>query len=171
MTYYSLIYLFLIYAIPIWGSSNATDLQTILVMQKKVVRLITFNDDYPVEAGPLIHSAPLFKELGILTINDIFQLQTAKFVHDCINLNCPSQFQNYFLYPTTTYNTHDIRNHNLKIPKARTKSYGLNSVKNKGVHIWNKIPQYIRETRVKTFIKLQKKPFSVYCFLFTVNDS
>ena len=94
MTYYSLIYPFLIYAISIWGSSNATDLQTILVMQKNVVRLITFNDDCPVEAGRLIHSAPLFKELGILTIIDIFQLQTAKFVHDCINLNCPSQFQN-----------------------------------------------------------------------------
>ena len=75
MTYYSLIYPFLIYAIPIWGSYNATDLQTMLVMQKKVFRLITFNDDYPVEAGPLTHSAPLFKELGILTINDIFQLR------------------------------------------------------------------------------------------------
>ena len=99
MTYYSVIYPFLIYAIPIWGSSNATDLQTILVMQKKAVRLLTFNDVYPVEAGPLIQSAPLFKELGILTINDIFQLLTAKFVHDCINLNCPSQFQNYFFVP------------------------------------------------------------------------
>ena len=56
MIYYSLIYPFLIYAVPVWGTANKVHLKKIHILQKKVVRLIQFEDGYPRQGGPLTHS-------------------------------------------------------------------------------------------------------------------
>ena len=50
--------------------------QLILILQKKVVRMMTNNDQYQQVPGPLIHSDPIFKELGILKIDDIFKSES-----------------------------------------------------------------------------------------------
>ena len=143
MLYYSLIHPFLIYAVPVWGNANVTYLNSIHILQKKVVRLITFNDGRPDILGPLTHSAPLFKELNILTVYDTFKIEIIKFVFDSINRINPSQFHNLFVYPANPYNTTGKRNNNLKIPLARTKNYGLKSLKYIGAQIWNDIPNNI----------------------------
>ena len=43
-------------------------------MQKTFVRLVTNKDKYPSVPGPLTHTTPLFHELKILTIFDIYKL-------------------------------------------------------------------------------------------------
>ena len=53
MIYYSLIYPFLIYAIPVWGVAYKVHLNKIHILQKKVVRLILFEDGYPIQGGTL----------------------------------------------------------------------------------------------------------------------
>ena len=141
--YYSLIYPFLIYAMPIWGASDNIYIKPLLILQKRIVRLLTFNDNYPVPAGPLVHTPPLFYDLKILKIHDIFKVQTAKFVYKCLhNLN-PPHLDIIFTYVPGIYNTAATRNHDLLIPLARTTRYGLNSIKNIGSHIWNNIPPLI----------------------------
>ena len=139
MLYYSLIYPFLIYAIPIWRNANLTILNFIHILQKMVVRLITFTDGQPEITGPFAHSAPVFKELNILTVYDTFKIETIKFVFDSLNSNNPLQFHNYFMYPTNPYNTAGNRNNNLKTPLGRTKNYGLKSLKYIGAQIRNDI--------------------------------
>ena len=44
--YYSLIYSHLIYGIEVWGSACVTSIHKILILQKKVARLITNNDNF-----------------------------------------------------------------------------------------------------------------------------
>ena len=95
MIYYSLIYPFLIYAIPVCGVAANKFLNPILVLQKKVVRLVLFKDQFPSQACPSAHSRPLFKDLKILTVNDIFKLETNKFVFGCLQTKNPTQFHNY----------------------------------------------------------------------------
>ena len=146
MLYYSLIYPFLIYAAPIWGNTNQTLINTIHVLQKKFVRIITFNRTVFTHDGPPIHSIPLFKELKILTIFDIFKLEIIKFIYDSLNNINPNQFKNYFSYSSNNYNTLSNRLNNLKIPQVRTTTYGLKSVKYSGAIIWNNIPFSIRTT-------------------------
>ena len=80
MIYHSLIYPFLIYAAPIWGNACDSFITCIHKLQKKVVRLITFNDFSYIKP----HSPPLFNLLNILTIHDIFKIETLKFVYDCL---------------------------------------------------------------------------------------
>ena len=154
MLYYSLIHPFLIYAVPVWGNANVTYLNSIHILQKKVVRLITFNDGQPDILGPLTHSAPLFKELNILTVYDTFKTEIIKFVFDSLNRINPSQFHNFFVYPANPYNTTGKQNNNLKIPLARTKNYGSKYLKYIGAQIWNDIPNNIRpNTSRKLHIK------------------
>lgn len=135
MIYYSLIYPFLIYAIPVWGVANKVHLNKIHILQKKVVRLILFEDGFPRQGGALTHSEPLFKNLEILIVYDIFKVEVVKFVYDSIKLVNPSQFHNYFKYPQNILNTNSYRNSDLLIPQARTKTFGLDSIKNRGAHI------------------------------------
>ena len=144
MLYYSLIYPFLIYAAPIWGNTHNNLINTIHILQKKILRIITFNKTVFSTNGPPIHSLPLFNELNILTIFDIFKLEIIKFVHDSLNKNNPNQFHNYFSYPSNLHNTLSNRQNNLNIPQVRTTTYGLKSIKYSGAIIWNDIPFTIR---------------------------
>ena len=80
----------LIYAIPVWGAADNIYIKHLPILQKRIVRLLTFNDNYPVPAGPLVHTSTLFYELKILMIHEVFIVQTAKFVYKCLhNLNPP----------------------------------------------------------------------------------
>ena len=83
--YYAIIYPFLIYGILIWGNASKTLLTPIHILQKKFVRMATFNDGYPVVPGPLAHTPPLFYKLRLLTIYEIFKLQLGKLIYESIN--------------------------------------------------------------------------------------
>ena len=95
MIYNSLIHPFLLYGIPIWGNADNVHLKSIFITQKKAVRIISnklgFLDDTFVRE----HSAPLFKELKLMNIYDIFKVEALKFVYDSLNKNNPSQFHSY----------------------------------------------------------------------------
>ena len=88
--YYAIIYPFLLYGITIWGNASLNLITPIHILQKKFVRLATFNDSYSEQHGPLVHTPPLFYELKLLTIFDVFKLQAGKFVYESINGIGPS---------------------------------------------------------------------------------
>ena len=50
--YYSLIYSHIAYAIEVWGSADKSKLYPILTLQKKVVRMMVFKDNFPPIPGP-----------------------------------------------------------------------------------------------------------------------
>ena len=67
-----------------WGSAAASDLEKILILQKKAVRILTGNKYFQIygeDAAPLPRSEPLFKTLEILKFEDIFKINIAKFVY------------------------------------------------------------------------------------------
>ena len=155
--YYSIIHPHLIYGIQVWGSSFDTNLNKLEILQKKVVRLITHNDNF-YNSGELPHSQALFYELKLLKIKDIFKLQISKFIHDCIHFTPSSQFASWFLYIENIHGHDTRRKRNLFSPYARTTHYGLKYVKVEGVKIWNNIPENISkmENR-KVFCKSLKE--------------
>ena len=83
--YYSLIYSHIIYAIEAWGSACKTELNKILTLQKRAMRLMTYNDKYPATYGPLISSDPIFTKLEILKVSEIYKYQVDKLIYKCIN--------------------------------------------------------------------------------------
>ena len=69
--YYSLIYSHIIYAIKAWGTACKTELDKILILQKRAMRLVTYNDTYPAVYGPLISFDQIFTKLETLKVSDI----------------------------------------------------------------------------------------------------
>ena len=53
--YYSLIYPHLVCAVQVWGSAGASEMNKILVLQKRALMIITFNDNLPIGSGPCTH--------------------------------------------------------------------------------------------------------------------
>ena len=148
MIYYGLVYPYLTYGATIWGNASKVSIDPLYIYQKKAVRLITNNnirnDDfvYP-------HSAPLFNNLRILTVYDIFKLELLKFVFDSLRKLNPVQFHSFFNYTNDNVNTASVRDFKLNPPQVRTTTYGLESLKYKGAVLWNSIPLSIRSATSK----------------------
>ena len=62
--YFANIYPYLIYCIEIWGISPQTHLKPLLLLQKKLVRIMTFSTYYAYTC-----TDPLFKDMEILIID------------------------------------------------------------------------------------------------------
>jgi len=165
--YYSLVYPYLIYAIEVWGSAGNTHLNKLLILQKRIVRLITYSDKRQ-EDYSFFSSDPLFYIMEIHKIQDIFKIMIAKFIFNCLNEKNPVNFHSWYILTTQMHkhNTRskfiDIQNHTLTrtlfVPTARTSKYGLKLLKVQGPKIWNKIPPVLRiSTSIIGFIKNYKK--------------
>ena len=87
--YYCLVYPYLHYCIIVWGSTYKTNLRRLVSLQKRVIRIIsksTFDS----------HSDPIFKELELLKLSDIRQLELGKRMFSLNHSLLPSKFNNYF---------------------------------------------------------------------------
>ena len=62
--YPTFIFPYLIYCAEVWGCSKSVHLSPLKLIQKKIVRVITFSDI-------LAHTAPLFKQLNILPLDKL----------------------------------------------------------------------------------------------------
>ena len=158
--YYAIVYPFLLYGVVVWGNACKTLLEPIHIMQKKIVRMITYNDNYPTIPGPLAHSPPLFHKLNMLNIYDIYNLQAGKFVFESLNNIGPAQSIIKFVRAS------EIHDHNTRyaevggfyVVSVRTKKYGLKALKVEGKTVWDAIPTHIQDSQTKkSFIVNYKK--------------
>ena len=87
--YYCLVYPYLHYCIIVWGSTYKTNLRRLVSLQKRVIRIIsksTFDSN----------SDPIFKELELLKLSDVRQLELGKLMFSFNRSLLPSKFNNYF---------------------------------------------------------------------------
>ena len=84
--YYSLFASFLQYGIVVWGLTYDTYIKPIFILQKKVVRAITFNNF----SAP---SAPILLTCRLLKLQDLFEMKLLTFVYEAVNKLSPSCFQ------------------------------------------------------------------------------
>ena len=161
--YYSLIYSHILYAIEVWGSAFKTELNKVLILQKGAIRLVNFNDGFPLIPGPLRPTDPIFIKLNFMKVEDIYKYQVFTFVFKSLNQTTPLQFHNWFklnhekhMHRTgSNFNTTDetiIKN--LFIPSARTANYGFKQLRMISPRIWNALPSYLKnENSLYVFLK------------------
>ena len=176
--YYSLIYSHMVYAIQVWGSACNTDLDKILILQKKAVRIMTNNCLFPLLPGPLVSSNPLFKDLEILKVKDIFKLHVAKFIFSCLSFNTPTIFHEWFTLNSTMHNYNTVSNttinqdnyfdvgvtsvtNKLHIRGCRLVNYGGKLLKVAGPILWNSLPAPIRDSQSINSFKFSLKKFLI----------
>ena len=68
--YYSLFLLYIMYCAEVWDNTYATNVQCLVILQKRVIRLLC-------GATRLDHTTMLFYNLHILQVPDIVELKTA----------------------------------------------------------------------------------------------
>ena len=107
--YYAIIYPFLIYGLLAWGSAYLTTLKSIVILQKKAVRIITSSKHDA-------HTSVLFHQLSILKLSDLVSMHTALFMFDFYHNTIPSSFSNFF---TSIRKVHNYRKSKLQNRKSR----------------------------------------------------
>ena len=175
--YYSLIYSHIVYCIQAWGNARETELNHILILQKRSVRIIAGNQIMCNSPGIMQSSDTIFfLKLNILKIKDIYLLQISKFIFNCINNNIIINFQNWFKLNCHVHeyrkrsNYIDINtlshSNNLLILSACTIFYGLKLIKVYRPKHWNTIPNHIRSiVSFKYFFKHADTVFTAKVFL------
>ena len=140
--YFSLFASFLQYGIIVWGLDFDTHTRPIYLLQtKKVVRAITFKKF----TSP---STPIFSELKILKLYDLFHLKLLTFVYESVNLISPTVFHNFFvtLSHAHQYDTRQARGGDVFMMRKNTLQYGLRSIRYAGAKSWNNIPFKIKQS-------------------------
>ena len=107
--YTALINCHLNYGILLWGGKA----EPLFKLQKKAMRVIT-------NSAPFSHTEPLFIDLKVLKVKDIYQLQQLKFAHKLFNFQLPTYFLNGFITLNQQYHTYNTRRGNrLSTPRFR----------------------------------------------------
>ena len=121
--------------------------------------MVTFNDSFPDIPGPQAQSIPLFQQLGILSIFDIFRLQLGKFVYDTLNNIGPKLIKLVYASDTHHYDTKFARARNFHVNHIRTMAYGKKALKNEGIKLWATIPTHIQDSKTRNTFKKNYKKF------------
>ena len=150
--YHSLVEPYLNYCCIIWATpSKNTSLETLLKLQKRCVRIISYSP-------PKAHSRPLFNKLHILSVYDLCLINILVFVYRSVHLLFPYHFTKYFTR-TWDIHLHETRGkkHNLDQINSQI-SCRIKSVVCSGPKHWNTLPDCIRSApTLKAFKSLVKQ--------------
>ena len=110
LLYNSLIHSQLAYCIGSWGSASKAAISPLEILHKKVVRYIS-------HSTYTAHAAPLFKELGILTVREMFFTKVCMLVYQELRgLNNGRDYK--FQKVNHVYKTRSVTNDCLQLPEG-----------------------------------------------------
>ena len=152
--YNSLFSPFLQYGILVWGLTYETHINPVFLLQKRAVRAISF-EHYTAS------STPIFSDLKILKLQDLFHLKLLSFVYECVNKISPSCFHSFFelVGSVHQYGTRQVIKSNIFLTQKNTLQYGLRSVRYCGAKCWNNIPVDIKQSPSVSSFRQKIKAF------------
>ena len=102
----------------------------------------------------------LYKDMKILQVKDIFEIEVAKFMHSFHHGNLPCIFDSYYTSVATqhNHNTRSIADKNYYLQRMHSQS-GQSALNYVGVTIWNKIPLHVKLHSKYLFSKQLKNIF------------
>jgi len=126
-------------------------------MQKKAIRAIS-GSKYNA------HTNPLYLDLNILKIDDIYNLETVKFVYKFKNKILPTPLNHLFLPNDQVYERRTRQSNNFHVTKCRT-TLATQHIKRNGPLIWNNLP-----TNIKLLPQIDMKQFSSHVTKFYIEQ-
>ena len=121
-------------------------------LQKKAVRAISFQP----RMSP---SLPIFKDLKLLKLSDIFELRLLTIVFESVNKTSPDCFHNFFLFNSSVhqYSTRQASHGDLYLTQKNSLQYGLKSLRYLGAKLWNTLSVELRNAPSKLSFKRNLK--------------
>ena len=148
--YFTLFHSHLSYGLLVWGKSNDRYLSKIFLLQKKVIRAITFSDFKA-------HTATIFKNLNILQLKDLVNYKTISMMWDFEHNTLPNSLASLFTLREEIHNRNLRDKNKNKIYTAHrfNNRYGFDSFTRHGAILLNKVkdlPFYDNGTSKTTFL-------------------
>ena len=106
-------------------------------MQNKLLRVLTKKE-------PRYSTNRIHKDLDVLKVRDLYELEVLSFTYNCINNKVPDAMKNYFTMVSDTHNV-NTRNriHTIRDPCLKSK-IGQLSVKQRGPKLWNGLDKSLK---------------------------
>ena len=139
--YNSFILPYLTYNVHHWGNTNDDHLKPLVLTQKRIVRCIA-------DADYLAHTTPIFRQLGILKLEDVYKYNTL------IDTFLKLQDNEY-----TTNHGVNTRFSMMARPKRHMLSRTQQSVSYSGPNLWNSLPEKLRNIKSLMLFKKQLKQY------------
>jgi hypothetical protein len=134
--YFTMIHPHLTYCIPAWGSAYNVHKNKLILMQKRIVRIISgakYND----------HTDNLWGQLHILKLNDIYKVEVSKLVFKHKQGVLPLPLRKLFISNSEIQEMRTRQFDDLYVKKCRT-TLATQHVSCKGPQIWNSLPSSIK---------------------------
>ena len=148
---------FINYCNIVWGATYPTYLNSILLIQKRYLRMISHSSIY----AP---SAPLFMQYSILPIVKLNTYQTCLFIHKYMNRfqDLPDTFLNFFIFTTNVHSYETRHSHNsLFLPFSRTSGHQT-SLCFRGPSLWSDLSVALRSIPSPLTFKRRLKDHLVF---------
>ena len=127
--YYSFIYPYLTYCIESWGNTFDSYLSPLIKLQKRAIRTIT-------NSPKRSHTAPLFKDLNMLDIRQLYIFSVQLFMQKFHQNKIPNIFGDFYT-PNIAVHSHNTRQSRLlHTPMSRT-SHASRFIRYTGVKVYN----------------------------------
>ena len=145
--YYSIFFSYLTYGCLVWQFTTQSNISKLVLLQKRCIRVMTFSPF-------LEHTSNLFKELKLLTVEDIFKENILVFFYKIDKGSPPLSIIEMFdnLSFTHKYETRSVK-FSFRLPKVNTYKYGLSSLRSKGANYWN---NFVTISNSKEFTSLKQ---------------
>ena len=155
MLYYSIVYPHILYGIILRGSTYASHLKRLQLLQNKAVCAIC-------SLNWREHVTSCFDRLSILKVRDVAKMEMAKFVHKSVNHSLPKYFQTYIHKVSLAHkrSTKSSSSDNLAIPLFRT-NCAHRSIKYQGSKVWKSIATAIQCLKLKKFTQTYREQILV----------
>ena len=156
LLYNTLILPHITYCNIVWATCCKTRINSILLLQKKALRICT-NSNY------LAHTNPLFHRLKTLNVFDINKFQTAIFMFKYTNNQLPAPFDNLFTLnrDVHSYPTRNSQNYHLVNPKLLISH---KSIRHHGPDIWNSLTKSVKACTTLFSFKATLKNELISCY-------
>ena len=134
--YYAFVYPYLSYNVCVWGSTFQTHLLPIIILQKRMIRLMT-------NSGFLDHTRPLFAQLGLLEFPDVYRYNILNYVFKALTKD-----------KVTFNNVRNTRDPFLIKPAFHRLSKTQHAFSYTGPSEWNKLPLHLR--KIDNYVRFKK---------------
>ena len=130
------------------------------LLQKKVIWATAFEHF----TSP---TTPLFSDLKILKLRDLFQLKLLSFVYGCVNKISPSRFHPFFNLVQSVHQlgTRQTTKNDFFLTLKNTAQYGLRLVRCFGAKCWNDIPMDVKSCPLQSVSIVNSKLSSLKIFI------
>ena len=144
LIYFTLVHSHLLYGLFVWGNSKFSNKNRLVTLQKKAIRIVN-------GSSYLAHTEPIFKNLKILKLSDLYIMQGIKHFCSITEGNSPNYISNNVKVNSEIHKYHTRQSQNIFKESIQTKIQEQ-SLNFKLDHSWNMLPHMIQEL-VKKYSK------------------